>query len=133
MPYTSTGYNKFLTKDGYPAISPPWGTLNAIDLNTGKISLENHPLVDTEELKEKGIPYWNRKLRRTYCYSRRLGFHSRNQRWDVPCLQQKNWSLTCGKQNFHIPAFATPCYLYRRRQTIYCYCLWWWKIRCSFR
>jgi quinoprotein glucose dehydrogenase len=36
LPYTITGYNKFLTKEGYPAISPPWGTLNAIDLNTGK-------------------------------------------------------------------------------------------------
>lgn len=37
LPYTITGYNKFLTKEGAPAISPPWGTLNAIDLNTGKI------------------------------------------------------------------------------------------------
>jgi quinoprotein glucose dehydrogenase len=36
LPYTITGYNKFLTKEGYPAISPPWGTLNAIDLSTGK-------------------------------------------------------------------------------------------------
>ena len=35
VPYTITGYNKFLSKEGYPAISPPWGTLNAIDLNTG--------------------------------------------------------------------------------------------------
>ncbi|MFM1964014.1 MAG: hypothetical protein RLZZ172_2859 [Bacteroidota bacterium] len=34
--YGFTGYNKFLTKDGYPAIAPPWGTLNAIDLKTGK-------------------------------------------------------------------------------------------------
>jgi quinoprotein glucose dehydrogenase len=31
-----TGYRKFLDIDGYPAIAPPWGTLNAIDLNTGK-------------------------------------------------------------------------------------------------
>jgi quinoprotein glucose dehydrogenase len=54
MPYTSTGYNKFLTKDGYPAISPPWGTLNAIDLNTGKI-VWKIPIGDTEELKEKGF------------------------------------------------------------------------------
>ena len=23
--YTSTGYNKFITNDGYPAINPPWG------------------------------------------------------------------------------------------------------------
>jgi quinoprotein glucose dehydrogenase len=36
LPYSITGYNKFLSKDGYPAISPPWGTLNAIDLNTGE-------------------------------------------------------------------------------------------------
>jgi len=36
LPYTITGYNKFLSKEGYPAIAPPWGTLNAIDLNTGK-------------------------------------------------------------------------------------------------
>ncbi|MEO8569982.1 MAG: PQQ-binding-like beta-propeller repeat protein [Ginsengibacter sp.] len=36
LPYTITGYNKFLSKEGYPAIAPPWGTLNAINLNTGK-------------------------------------------------------------------------------------------------
>ena len=35
LPYSITGYNKFLTKEGYPALGPPWGTLNAIDLNTG--------------------------------------------------------------------------------------------------
>jgi quinoprotein glucose dehydrogenase len=35
LPYAMMGYNKFLSKEGYPAISPPWGTLNAIDLNTG--------------------------------------------------------------------------------------------------
>jgi quinoprotein glucose dehydrogenase len=36
LPYTIAGYNKFVTGDGLPAISPPWGTLNALDLNTGK-------------------------------------------------------------------------------------------------
>lgn len=36
MPYSIVGYNKFLSKEGYPALSPPWGTINAIDLNTGK-------------------------------------------------------------------------------------------------
>lgn len=34
--YKISGYTKFLDKDGYPAIRPPWGTLNAIDLNTGE-------------------------------------------------------------------------------------------------
>ena len=36
MRYMNDGYNRFLDPDGYPAIKPPWGTLNAIDLNTGQ-------------------------------------------------------------------------------------------------
>src|SRR5262249_2145035 len=36
MKYRFTGYHKFLDQDGYPAIAPPWGTLTAITLNTGK-------------------------------------------------------------------------------------------------
>jgi quinoprotein glucose dehydrogenase len=36
LPYNISGYNKFLTDEGYPAIAPPWGTLTAIDLNTGE-------------------------------------------------------------------------------------------------
>jgi quinoprotein glucose dehydrogenase len=43
MKYRFTGYQKFLDPEGYPAVAPPWGTLNAINLNTGeyawKISL----------------------------------------------------------------------------------------------
>jgi quinoprotein glucose dehydrogenase len=35
--YRFGGYNKFLDPDGYPAMQPPWGTLNAIDLNKGEI------------------------------------------------------------------------------------------------
>ena len=35
--YRFDGYNKFLDPDGYPAMQPPWGTLNAIDLNKGEI------------------------------------------------------------------------------------------------
>lgn len=33
--YRFTGYKKFLDPQGYPAVAPPWGSLNAIDLNTG--------------------------------------------------------------------------------------------------
>ncbi len=54
LPYTSTGYNKFLTKEGYPAVMPPWGTLTAIDLNTGK-QVWKDTLGDYPELKAKGI------------------------------------------------------------------------------
>lgn len=54
LPYFGTGYNKFLTKEGWPAIRPPWGTLNAVNLNTGKIDWKI-PLGETRFLKEKGI------------------------------------------------------------------------------
>lgn len=53
IPYTFTGYNRFLDPDGYPAIKPPWGTLNAIDLNTGD-HIWNRTLGEFEELTETG-------------------------------------------------------------------------------
>ncbi|MEN1784661.1 MAG: pyrroloquinoline quinone-dependent dehydrogenase [Bacteroidota bacterium] len=35
MPYKHMGYHKFLDGNGLPGIDPPWGTLHAIDMNTG--------------------------------------------------------------------------------------------------
>jgi len=54
LPYTITGYNKFLSKEGYPALRPPWGTLNAINLNTGQLEWKV-PLGEYPEFKKKGI------------------------------------------------------------------------------
>lgn len=53
--YRITGYNKFLDHEGYPAIQPPWGQLNAIDLNEGKI-LWQVPLGEYPELTARGVP-----------------------------------------------------------------------------
>lgn len=53
--YRFTGYRKFVDPDGYPAVQPPWGTLNAIDLNTGKY-LWKIPLGEYPELAAKGMP-----------------------------------------------------------------------------
>ena len=37
-PYGTTGYAQFLDHEGYPAIKPPWGTLTAINLNSGEFA-----------------------------------------------------------------------------------------------
>lgn len=55
VPYTFNGYNKFLDGAGYPAISPPWGTLTAIDLNAGQ-HIWQIPLGEHSELTARGIP-----------------------------------------------------------------------------
>ena len=52
--YVTDGYNKFLDPDGYPAIAPPWGTLNAIDLNKGEIAWKI-PFGEYPELAAKGM------------------------------------------------------------------------------
>ncbi len=54
-PYTHTGYNRWLDPDGYPAVKPPWGTLNAIDLNTGEY-LWSVTLGEYPELIARGLP-----------------------------------------------------------------------------
>jgi quinoprotein glucose dehydrogenase len=54
MQYAFTGYRKFLDPDGYPAIAPPWGTLSAIDLNTGEY-LWKIPLGEYPALVAQGI------------------------------------------------------------------------------
>jgi len=58
MKYHFTGYHRFLDPEGYPAIAPPWGTLNAINLNTGeyvwKIPLGEYPDLAAQGLKNTG-------------------------------------------------------------------------------
>src|SRR5882724_285143 len=53
-PYIPTGYFRFVDKEGYPAIKPPWGQLNAIDLNKGEIVWQV-PLGEFPELTARGI------------------------------------------------------------------------------
>jgi quinoprotein glucose dehydrogenase len=58
MKYHFTGYHKFLDPEGYPAVAPPWGTLNAINLNTGeyvwKIPLGEYPDLAAKGQKNSG-------------------------------------------------------------------------------
>lgn len=54
-PYAFSGFKRYLDHEGYPAIKPPWGTLNAVDLNTGEIKWKV-PLGEYKELTARGIP-----------------------------------------------------------------------------
>jgi quinoprotein glucose dehydrogenase len=53
--YVSNPWRRFTDQNGYPGIKPPWGTLNAIDLNTGEY-LWRIPLGEYPELAKKGVP-----------------------------------------------------------------------------
>ena len=56
--YSFTGYKKFLDPERYPAIAPPWGTLSAIDLNTGeylwRIPFGEYPALAANGMKNTG-------------------------------------------------------------------------------
>jgi quinoprotein glucose dehydrogenase len=58
QPYRFTGYHKFQDPEGYPAVVPPWGTLNAIDVSTGeyawKVPLGEYPALAAHGMKDTG-------------------------------------------------------------------------------
>ncbi len=53
--YAFGGFRRWLDNEGYPAIKPPWGTLNAVNLNTGEIKWKVI-LGEYAELTARGIP-----------------------------------------------------------------------------
>ena len=53
--YVHNGWTVLTDKEGYPGVKPPWGTLNAIDLNKGEL-LWKVPLGEYPELVKRGIP-----------------------------------------------------------------------------
>ena len=50
-----SNFKLLVDEDGYPGSKPPWGTLTALDLNTGKI-IWQVPFGEYSELSKKGIP-----------------------------------------------------------------------------
>jgi len=54
-PYEFVGYERWRDSTGYPAVKPPWGTLSAIDLNTGDYRWRI-PLGEFAALTARGVP-----------------------------------------------------------------------------
>lgn len=55
VPYAFGGYTRLLDRHGYPGVTPPWGTLNAIDLAKGEIVWQV-PLGEFAALTKRGVP-----------------------------------------------------------------------------
>ena len=54
LKYRQGNFDIFLDNEGYPGIKPPWGTLNAINLNTGKFAW-TIPFGEYPKLVEQGL------------------------------------------------------------------------------
>ena len=100
LKYNFSGYHKFYDPDGYPAVVPPWGTLNAINLNTGeyawKIPLGEYPELAAQGIKDTGTENYGGPL----VTAGGLGIHRRDEfRQEVPRLRQRHWRLIVGNHD----------------------------------
>jgi len=121
MAYTSTGYNKFLTKEGYPAVTPPWGTLNAINLNTGKIVWKD-TLGDYPELLAKGIHSGTENYGGPVVTAGGLLFIAATKDGKFRAFNKYNGKLLW-ETTLPAPGFATPTvYSYKGKQYIVIAC-----------
>ena len=114
--YHFTGYLNFRDKDGFPAVAPPWGTLNAIDLNTGKYlwkvplgsypnagkamehsGSENYggPVVTAGGLVIIGATVFDSKV---HIFDSRTGDLLWEQKAPYPCVATPTTYMTAGKQ-----------------------------------
>ncbi len=97
LKYRNVGFDIFLDDEGYPGIKPPWGTLNAIDLNSGairwKIPFGEYPKLAAQGIKGTGT----RQLRRRDRHAERVASHRRNDvRQQVPRLRQAHRQTIMG-------------------------------------
>ncbi|HMJ67900.1 MAG TPA: PQQ-binding-like beta-propeller repeat protein [Cyclobacteriaceae bacterium] len=106
LKYSITGYNKFQSKEKYPAIKPPWGTLNAVDLNTGEIAWRI-PFGDVAEFKAKGIATGSENYGGPVVTASGLLFIAATPDGKFRAFNKKNGKLLF-ETDLPVPAFATP-------------------------
>ncbi len=121
LPYGITGYNKFTSKDGYPAIKPPWGTLNAIDLNTGEY-VWKIPFGEYPEFKAKGIETGSENYGGPVVTAGGLLFIGATSDGKLRAFNKKTGKLLW-EYLLPAPAFATPAmYVYKSKQYLVIAC-----------
>ena len=107
-PYSHMGYNRFLDPDGYPAVKPPWGTLNAIDLDAGEIRW-TVPLGRASGAHREGDPpHRHRELRGADRHRRGPGLHRGHEGREVPGLRQAHREGAVGDRPCPPAGYATP-------------------------
>jgi quinoprotein glucose dehydrogenase len=104
--YTITGYNKFLTREGYPGIKPPWGSLNAINLSTGQL-VWRIPLGEYPEFNEKGITTGTENYGGPIVTEGGLVFIAATSDSKIRAFNKRNGKLLWEYQ-LPAPGFATP-------------------------
>ena len=104
MVYGTTGYRKFLDQDGYPANAPPWGTLNAINLDTGeyvwKVTLGQYPELTAKGLPDTGSENYGGPV---VTSGGLLFIGATVLRQKVPGIRQGYGQACCGKRSFLSP------------------------------
>ncbi len=106
LPYNITGYRKFLSKEGYPAIKPPWGSLTAVNLNTGEIAWKV-PLGEDPEFKKKGIITGTENYGGPIVTKSGLVFIAATSDGKFRAFSKKTGKLLW-ETTLPVPAFATP-------------------------
>lgn len=106
LPYAITGYNKFVSKEGYPAIKPPWGTLNAIDLNTGEIAWRV-TLGNYAELSSHGVATGTENYGGPVVTENGLLFIAATRDGKFRAFDKSTGQLLW-ETDLPVPAFATP-------------------------
>ncbi len=96
--YRNEGYILLRDPDGYPPLTPPWGTLNAIDLNKGEIRWRI-PFGEYPEFVAKGITKRAATTTAVPWYRERVAVHRRHEfRQEVPRIRQTDGQVAVGNR-----------------------------------
>ncbi|WP_099542883.1 PQQ-binding-like beta-propeller repeat protein [Maribacter sp. 4G9] len=104
--YKHAGYTKFLDSNGLPAINPPWGTMHAIDLNTGNFKW-SIPFGNTPELGKEGIGTGTENYGGAVVTENGLLFIAATKDGFFRAFDKENGTLLW-EYELPAPAFATP-------------------------